>query len=63
MGSVNVNVAFKRKKTVPSSMFSNGLPLAKTIFSPAYLKASAAVHSAFYTTCIRQVFSGEMVMN
>ena len=31
---------------IPRSTFSKGLPLAKTIFSPACLKASAAVHSA-----------------
>jgi hypothetical protein len=40
------NKKHKYESSVPRSTSSNGLPLPKIIFGPAYLKASAAVHSA-----------------
>lgn len=38
--------SYSQKESLPRSTFSKGLPLPKTIFSPACLKASVAVHSA-----------------
>lgn len=43
---LDTKVIFEFHHNIPSSMFSNGLPLANTMFPPACLKASAAVHSA-----------------
>lgn len=42
----NLNEIFNIQGKIPRSTFSKGLPLANTMFSPACLKASAAVHSA-----------------
>lgn len=42
----NLNEIFSIQGKIPRSTFSKGLPLANTMFSPACLKASAAVHSA-----------------